>query len=183
MTQGCQRTPGIWHPDTPGGSTHEAAQVWDLMAPFGGSGRRSLRWHLPLPAARTPGADFVLHERQWGGHRPQRAGVFPAGMFLPLFPRVYCYRVGRTPGGIHASLLPLPGGFIHLGSRAGGGGEQLRAGGTSGRRCLYLGPDCMSGTEAGALCQWLGVFYFIFHKAMSRGSWCALGDREDVSKF
>ena len=90
--------------------------------------------------------------------------------------------MGRTPGGFHASLLPIPGSFIHLGSRAGGGGEQLRAGRTSVRRCLHLGPEYMSGTEAGALCQWLGVFYFIFHKAMSGGSWFALGDK-DVSKF
>lgn len=110
-------------------------------------------------------------------------GYFQRGMSLPPFLQVYCYRVGRTSGGIHASRLPIPGGFIHLGSRAGGGGKQLRAGGTSGRRCLYLGPNCMSGTEAGALCQWLGVFYFIFHQAMSGGSWFALGDREDVSKI
>ena len=49
MTQGCQWTPGIRHPETPGASTHRAAQVWDLMCSFGGSARRSLRWHLPLP--------------------------------------------------------------------------------------------------------------------------------------
>lgn len=52
-----------------------------------------------------------------------------------------------------------------------GWGDQWKKG------CLYLGPNCMSGFEAGALCQWLGVFYFIFHQAMSGGSWFALGDR------
>lgn len=83
MTQGCQRMPGIWHPDTPEGSTHEAAQVWDLMAPFGGSGRRSLRWHLPLPAARTPGADFVLHERRWGAIALSKLGYFQQGCSCP----------------------------------------------------------------------------------------------------
>ena len=51
-------------------------------------------------------------------------------------------------------------------------------GGIHGGKCLYLGPDCVSGTEAGALCPPFGVLDFIFHKAMSGGRWLALGHRD-----
>lgn len=108
----------------------------------------------------------------WGISSRDVPAPLPTGVLL---------QGGKNPWR-HSRFPPSPPWRLHssgFSSRWGWGAAE--GGGTSGS--LYVGPDCMSGTEAGALCQWLGVFYFIFHKAMSRGSWCALGDREDVSKF
>lgn len=159
-TQGCQRTPGIRHPDTPGGSTHEAAPGVGSDVLLWGSGWRSLRWHLPLPHPEILGQNlFFTRDDGVATIVLSEVGYFQRGMSLPHSYR--CTVTGWEEP--QAFMLPpsIPGGFIHLGSRAGGGGKQLRAGGTSGRRCLYRFAVCQEQGRK-ALCQWLGVFCFHF---------------------
>lgn len=136
------------------------------------------------PPPRNPGAEFCSSPETMG--LPSSSARWDISHEDVPAPHSYrCTVTGWKNLWRHSCFPPpIPGRFTFIWVlEQVGVWKQLRAGGTSGRRCLYLGPNCMSGTEAGALCQWLGVFYFIFHQAMSGGSWFALGDREDVSKI